>query len=66
MDAPVAFWDERFSTAAVERVLIGEADMSRRRRSQVVDKAAACFILQGALDRLSFAARRGEPRLPPD
>jgi putative Holliday junction resolvase len=56
-DAPLAFWDERLSTAAVERVLIGEADLSRRRRRQVVDKAAACFILQGALDRLAFAAR---------
>jgi putative Holliday junction resolvase len=42
-------WDERFSTAAVERVLI-EADLSRRRRKQVVDKQAAAFILQGWLD----------------
>jgi putative pre-16S rRNA nuclease len=57
MDAPLAFWDERLSTVAVERVLVGEADLSRRRRRQVVDKAAACFILQGALDRLAFAAR---------
>ena len=56
IDAPLAFWDERLSTAAVERVLIGEADLSRRRRRQVVDKTAACFILQGALDRLAFAA----------
>lgn len=47
----VAFWDERLSTAAVERTLI-EADMSRRRRGEVIDKVAAAYILQGALDRL--------------
>ncbi len=57
-DAPLAFWDERLSTAAVERVLVGEADLSRRRRRQVVDKTAAGFILQGALDRLAYAAHR--------
>jgi len=51
-DVPTAFWDERLSTAAVERILIGEADLSRARRKQVVDKSAAAFILQGALDRL--------------
>ena len=66
MDAPLAYWDERLSTAAVERVLIGEADLSRRRRSQVVDKAAACFILQGALDHLAFAASRRQPPDVPD
>ena len=49
---PIAFWDERLSTAAVERFLIDEADMTRRRRAQVVDKMAAAYILQGALDRL--------------
>ncbi len=49
---PMAFWDERLSTAAVERVLVDEADMSRRKRAQVVDKMAAAYILQGALDRL--------------
>ena len=53
LELPVAFWDERLSTAAVERVLIGEADMSRKRRSQVVDKMAAAYILQGALDALA-------------
>lgn len=42
-------WDERFSTAAVERVLL-EADVSRRRRKEVVDKQAAAYILQGWLD----------------
>ncbi len=52
LDLPVAFWDERLSTAAVERLLVDEADMSRRRRAQVVDKMAAAYILQGALDSL--------------
>ena len=50
---PAAFWDERLSTAAVERVLIGEADMSRKKRGQVVDQMAAAYILQGALDALA-------------
>lgn len=49
---PMAFWDERLSTTAVERVLIGEVDMTRKRRAEVVDKAAAAWILQGALDAL--------------
>ena len=57
---PVAFWDERLSTAAVERLLIEEADMSRRRRAQVVDKMAAAYILQGALDALAHMA--GDPQ----
>ncbi len=52
IDLPIAFWDERLSTAAVERVLIGEADMSRKRRREVVDKMAAAYILQGALDAM--------------
>jgi putative Holliday junction resolvase len=51
-DRPIAFWDERLSTAAVNRVLIDEADSSRARRAQVVDSLAATWILQGALDRL--------------
>lgn len=50
INVPIAFWDERLSTAAVERVLIKEADMPRKRRSQVVDKMAAAYILQGAID----------------
>jgi putative Holliday junction resolvase len=54
--APLSFWDERLSTAAVTRTLL-EADSSRRRRSEVVDKIAAAYILQGALDRLRSAAR---------
>jgi len=51
-DIPVVLWDERLSTAAVERTLL-EADMSRAKRAQVVDKLAAAWILQGLLDRLS-------------
>jgi putative holliday junction resolvase len=49
---PIALWDERLSTAAVERVLI-EADASRRKRKAVIDQHAAAYILQGALDRLA-------------
>jgi len=48
---PILLWDERLSTVAAERALI-EADASRRRRAQVIDKVAATLILQGALDRL--------------
>jgi putative Holliday junction resolvase len=51
---PIAFWDERLSTAAVTRTLI-EADRSRARRAELVDKMAAAYILQGALDRLRNA-----------
>ncbi|MBC8339926.1 MAG: Holliday junction resolvase RuvX [Alphaproteobacteria bacterium] len=51
-DIPIAFWDERLSTAAVQRVLIKEADMTRKRRGEVVDKMAAAYILQGALDAM--------------
>ncbi len=52
---PVAFWDERLSTAAAERTLL-EADASRKRRGEVIDKMAAAIILQGALDRLKGLA----------
>ncbi len=55
IDIDIAFWDERLSTAAVTRTLI-EADVSRARRKEVVDKMAAAYILQGALD---FLAARG-------
>jgi putative Holliday junction resolvase len=48
-DLPIAFWDERLSTAAVTRTLL-EADASRKRRAEVVDKLAAAYILQGLLD----------------
>jgi putative Holliday junction resolvase len=54
-DWPIAFWDERLSSAAVNRMLIAE-DMTRARRAEVVDKTAAAWILQGALDRLRDAA----------
>jgi putative Holliday junction resolvase len=54
---PIAFWDERLSTVAAERALL-EADSSRKRRAEVIDKVAAAIILQGALDRLR-TLRRG-------
>jgi len=50
-ELPIALWDERLSTAAVERELIA-ADVSRKKRAAVIDQHAAAFILQGALDRL--------------
>lgn len=49
---PAAFWDERLSTSAIEKFLINEADMNRKRRKEVIDKMAAAYILQGALDTL--------------
>jgi putative Holliday junction resolvase len=52
---PVLLWDERLSTAAVTRTLI-EADRSRKRRAKLVDKMAAAYILQGALDRMTRLA----------
>jgi len=55
-DLPILLWDERLSTAAVERLLI-EADRSRARRAELVDKMAAAWILQGALDRLAGLRR---------
>lgn len=54
---PIAYCDERFSTAAVTRVLLSD-DMSRKRRTEVVDKAAAAYILQGALDFLKNASNK--------
>ena len=51
LNLPILLWDERWSTVAVERVMI-EADMSRAKRSQAVDKLAAAHILQGAIDAL--------------
>lgn len=55
---PIAFWDERLSTVAAERVLIA-ADMSRKRRAEVIDSVAAGYILQGMLDRLAYMQRQG-------
>ena len=54
-ELPIALWDERLSTAAVERELIA-ADVTRAKRKAVVDQHAAVFILQGALDRLARMA----------
>jgi putative Holliday junction resolvase len=51
-ELPIALWDERLSTAAVERDLIA-ADVSRAKRAAVIDQHAAAYILQGALDRLA-------------
>jgi putative Holliday junction resolvase len=51
-ELPIALWDERLSTAAVERQLIA-ADVSRAKRAAVIDQHAAAYILQGALDRLN-------------
>lgn len=51
-DLPVVFWDERLSTVAAERAML-EADMSRKRRGEVIDKVAAVVILQSLLDRLA-------------
>jgi putative Holliday junction resolvase len=56
---PIAFWDERLTTVAAERALL-EADSSRKRRRQVIDKVAAAYILQGALDRLAILAREND------
>jgi len=53
-EMPVAFWDERLSTAAVERSMI-EHDVSRAKRDAKIDQAAAAYILQGALDALRLA-----------
>jgi putative Holliday junction resolvase len=47
---PTALWDERLSSAAVNRFLVGEADLSRRKRAGAVDRMAAAWMLQGALD----------------
>lgn len=47
---PVALWDERLSSAAVNRMMIGEMDLSRKKRAAAVDSAAAAYILQAALD----------------
>ncbi|MGI4957607.1 MAG: Holliday junction resolvase RuvX [Janthinobacterium lividum] len=54
---PAALWDERLSSSAVNRMLISDMDMTRRRRAEVVDKLAASYILQAALD-----ASRSTPR----
>ncbi len=55
-DIEIAFWDERLSTAAVQREMI-EADLTRKRRAEIVDRAAAAYILQGCLDYLANIAK---------
>jgi putative Holliday junction resolvase len=55
VEVPIVFWDERLSTSAVERMMVDEANIRRDKRAAVVDKLAASYILQGALERL----RRG-------
>jgi putative Holliday junction resolvase len=57
-DLPIGFWDERLSTAAVERELI-KNDVSRAKRAKIIDEHAAIYILQGALDRLTALNRAG-------
>jgi putative Holliday junction resolvase len=54
-DLPIAFWDERLSTAAVTREMIAH-DMTRKRRAAIVDRVAAAYILQGCLDFLGRSA----------
>ena len=56
-DLPIAFWDERLSTVAAERAML-EADLSRKRRAEMIDHVAAGFILQGLLDRLGHLEDR--------
>lgn len=58
-DIPFIYWDERLSTVAAERALIG-MDVSRAKRAERIDSAAASFILQGALDRLHMLRRETE------
>ena len=60
-ELPIAFWDERLSTSAVERELIAN-DVSRAKRAKVIDEHAAIFILQGALDRLAALLRSPDIR----
>jgi putative Holliday junction resolvase len=55
-DLPTAMWDERLSSAAVNRFLVEQADLSRRKRAAAVDRAAAAWLLQGALDALQAEA----------
>ena len=51
-DMPIAFWDERWSSTVMNRFLIEEADLSRAKRAEAIDKNSAAYILQGALDRI--------------
>lgn len=60
LDIPTLFWDERMSTLAVTRTLL-EADASRARRAELVDKLAASYILQGAIDRYGWLVHDASP-----
>ncbi|MDH3336135.1 MAG: Holliday junction resolvase RuvX, partial [Rhodospirillaceae bacterium] len=53
----ISFWDERLSTSAIQRMLVDDVDMTRKRRGEVVDKLAATYILQGALDATAINER---------
>jgi len=55
-ELPIAFWDERWSSSVMNRFLIEEADLTRAKRAEVIDRSAAAYILQGALDRMKDAA----------
>jgi putative Holliday junction resolvase len=57
-DIPIAFWDERWSSTVMNRFLVEEADLSRAKRAEVIDKMAATYILQGALERIRNAQAR--------
>lgn len=65
-DLPVAFWDERLSTSAVERMMVQEADISRKKRAGLKDKLAAVWILQGALEALGRTGQTLEANWPSD
>ncbi len=54
IDLPYTFWDERYSSLAVENMLIKEVDMSRSKRKKILDASAAAYILQGALDAMKY------------
>jgi putative holliday junction resolvase len=58
-DIPIAFWDERWSSTVMNRFLIEEADLSRAKRAEAIDKNAAAYILQGALDRMRDSFGQG-------
>ena len=62
-ELPITFWDERLSTVAAEKALL-EADITRKRRAEVIDHVAASYILQGSLDRLSGKGYNGKDLIP--
>jgi|TARA_B110000263_G_C15159098_1_gene441581 putative Holliday junction resolvase len=53
LSLPLLLWDERFSTNAVEKLLISELNLSRKKRQKIIDSSAACWILDGAIKSLS-------------